>query len=319
MKKNYSKLPMQIGILLAPLFTLAGILLQCVILFGGYDADSGYFANAPLPVKLIPILFCVAALTLFIYALAIRRNISPAPNNRGLTVLFSGAFLAVTLAVAAICTAFALHDTTDVYLRFISIAVLVSEISSFIYMALTMRGDRLPALRAALSVAPTVYALFAAMYLYFDKAMQMNAPVKLLQLAAYLMLACYGLSECRNIIGRKKPALNFFVMSLALILCGVASVPSIIYTAVYNTATVLTVAGDFVLFAFFLYLLARLFQLLPSESPALHRMVGMILEKEENTPVAEPEEEEELEQESFDFSAEEPQEETEENTAEETE
>lgn len=313
-EKKYPKLPMQIGVCLAPLFTLAGIILQSAVLFGGYDVDAGYFTGDALLPRLIPILFAAAAAVLFIYALAIRRRISPAPDGRGLTVLFSGAFLAVSLAVSAICTALAIPAITDGYLRFISAVALLAEISSFIYIALTMRGERFPTLRAALSISLTVFALFAAMYLYFDKAMQMNAPVKLLQIGAYLMLACYGLSECRNVIGRKKPALNFFITSLTLVCCGVASIPSILYTAVYNTAAVLSVVGDFVLFAFFLYTLARLLQLLPSESPRLHRMIGVILAREEEED-EDPVEEEELAQESFDFS----EEETEEKETEETE
>ena len=308
-KKNHPKLPMQIGVLLAPLLALIGIILQCTLLLGDYDASSGYFAGASVSALIMPAFFIATAIVLLICTLIIRRCIPPAPDNRGLTVLFSGAFLSVALAVAALCTALALPATKDGYLRFISTVALIGAISSFIYIALTLRGDRFPTLRAALSAAPTVYAMFAAMYLYFDKTMQMNAPVKLLQLVSYLILACYSLSECRNVIGRKKPALNFFTTSLALVFCGVASVPSIVYTAVHNTATVLSVAGDFVLFAFFLYILARLIQLLPIESPKLHSMVGVILNREEETATEEVlEEEEELEQESFDFSEEEPEE-----------
>lgn len=297
-KKKYTKLPMQIGVLLAPVLALLGIILQSVALFVSYDPSSDYYVGTFRLPAFLPLFFGCVGLLLLIYTLAIRRRIPAAPNENTLTVYFSGAFLILALTVAALCTVFSLPAQEDIYLRVLAIGAAVTAFASFIYMALVLRKDRLCRLRSALSVAPVLFALISAMYLYFDKSLQMNAPYKLLQIFAYLLLACYGLSECRNMIGRAKPALNFFVSSVTAVACACASLPTVIYTAVRQESAGLSIAGDFVLFAFFLYILARILQLLPSDSIALHRLVGSFLSREEEN---EENPEEELAQETFDF------------------
>ncbi len=57
-------------------------------------------------------------------------------------------------------------------------------------------------------------------------------------------------------LARTKPALHYFVCSVALVLTASASLPNLLYTLLRGTTLVLNTVNDFLLFAAFLYILA---------------------------------------------------------------
>jgi hypothetical protein len=163
-----------------------------------------------------------------------------------------------------------------------------------LYFAFFFKADHTKSpLHGIAGLAPTFVFLLNAMLFYFDRSMQMNAPAKLLHLFAFLLLACYFITESRGILLKAKPALSFFLAAAALFFSAAASVPNLLYHLVAGRTLTLHSTYDFLLLAAALYTLARLLQMLPYERPAIHRLVQSILHRRADN-VEEPEEEEDV-------------------------
>lgn len=296
-----AKLFLQIGVLAVPVLAFIAVLLHSVVLFRDFDAESGYYAAAsPLP-QALSIYLAVCGLILLVYTLAMRKKFPEPTYENTPSALFATAYLAVTMAVTTVCCLFALPTFAEsdaaaaaatgvAPFPFNSIFAVLAAISAFVslfYAALMLWKDAPLRLRAGTSVGPVFYALSATLYLYFDRTVQMNHPQKVFQLFTLLLICCYALSECRHRIGRAKPAFAFFIGSCTLIVSATYAIPNLVYTLLHHETLVLSTVGDFVIFAFFLYILARHLQLLPSSLPALHRVIGGFLAQEEAESAAE--------------------------------
>lgn len=286
------------AILSAPFLALVGVVLQSAALFTEYE--GGYFA-ATAPLHLTVCWFLFAALLVFIaLAIIFRREISSPTYTGSLTVFFSSAFMIVTLLCYAMTGIFSVPKA-DKYTAVFLVLAALTAVGSAVYFALFLTATSpVNARRAILGLAPAFLPLFAAMILYFDKTEQINHPVKLLSMLAFLAVACHALGECRGLFGRQSPALHFVVTGMALLLGTVASIPNILYTLAEGKELVLSTVNDFLLFSYSLYLLARLLQMLPYDLPITHRMVRGFLNKmeeaETETTPEEPAEEAEPEQ-----------------------
>lgn len=295
------------GILSAPLLSLIAVILQCISLFREFEEDRGYFA-ASAPVHTALLCFsAVAVLSFAVWAVIFRREFSPPVYTGSLTVFFSSSFMVATLLVLAISGLLTIASAAGMVAAFLLLASILALIS-VVYFALFLHpASPISTGRGMLGIAPAFFSLFMAMVLYFDQTTQMNHPAKLLSLLAFLLIAIYSLGECRGLFCRQAPALQFFLTATAMLVSAVASVPNILYTLVKGQELVLSTVYDFVLFAYGLYMLARLLQMLPYDLPMTHTMVRGFLQKEEealaaedDTPAQEeessPSDEEELEQ-----------------------
>ncbi len=273
---NREKLLLHTALLSAPLLSLVAVVLYSIALLRDFRPDTGYFLpDSPLPQALF-IFFLCSFLLFLLLTLALRSQWQAAPVSGNLTVFFSAAFLAVSFVVSATDAFFHLASLSDAYTKTFTLLVALSALGALLYLILIL-SNRAPRLRAFTAMAPVFYTLFSAMLLYFDKTEEMNYPIKLLRLFAMLVLACWTLSECRNILGRGRPALHYLIGSFALVVSAAASLPQLIYGLVYNRSLLLSGIDDFVIFAFFLYILARQLQLLPLDRPHLRRMTELLL------------------------------------------
>lgn len=290
------------AILSAPFLALVGVILQSAALFTEYDSESGYFA-ASAPLRLSVSWFIFAAVLIFsALAIIFRREISSPTYTGSLTVFFSSSFMIVTLLCHAMTGIFSVPQADKYTAVFLALAA-IAAVASAVYFALFLTpASPITTRRALLGLAPAFLPLFAAMILYFDKTEQINNPIKLLSMLAFLAVACHALGECRGLFGRQSPALHFVVTGVALVLSTVSSVPNILYTLAEGKELVLSTVNDFLLFSYSLYLLARLLQMLPYDLPITHHMVRGFLNKmddgTEDLPqeIVTPEEEPEPEQ-----------------------
>ncbi len=278
-----------IGILLAPLFSLIAVILHCLSLFREFEGNRGYFAeNAPVRTGLLA--FCVAAFLIFIlWAVIFRREFSLPVYTGSLTVFFSSSFMVVTLLVFSISGLLALSSAVGMTATFLLLASLLALVSVVYFLLFLHPASPINTKRGMLGIAPAFFALFMAMILYFDQSTQMNHPLKLLSLFAFLLIAIYALGECRGLFCRQAPALHFVITASAMLISAVASVPNILYALAEGKELVLSTVYDFVLFAYSLYILARLLQMLPYDLPMTHSMVRGFLQKEEEMLAGEEE------------------------------
>lgn len=283
MKKDKTKVIPTAAVVIALFFSLLGILLRSLSLFGAYHADTGYYD----PTSILPSAFAIltAAFIPIIILLAIvfRKSLLEPMWTNGISLLFSSALLALTLLVYAISVCISLPAQTDAYVATLSALAAIFAMMFLVYLSYTLFGRELKheGLRPYLPFALALYALLVAVALYFDKATQMNHPPKNLHMVAFIALSCYAMCEARHLLRRLKRSVAYVVTSLALFFTGAASLPNIIYSIATNRILVMSPVHDFALLAAFLYLLTRLLQMLPYKIPSLHPMATILSAREQ--------------------------------------
>ncbi len=291
------KLLLTCGILLVPLATLITVILRAAALLTQFNGESGYFMHSETLYTAFLWAFAVAFLLFVLAAILTRRSIGAPPFRPSLTILFSSSFFMVTLLVATVYALLSLGNMTDLLPRLFLIVAAVCAVATLIYLGLFCRPQEPGGVRhGLLGLPPAFFALFTAILLYFDRAGQMNAPAKLLELSAFLLLSCFFLVESRCLFGAPQPAFYFFVSAATVLTAASAALPNLLYTLIEGRALVLSTVYDFVLLAASLYIFARLLQLLPYETPSMHRMVRRLLMRAEAAAAAEAEEKEDAEE-----------------------
>lgn len=279
------------AILAVPVLSVAAIILRAVALFSAFDGKDYFLPTSPLPDAFL-ILSLSAVFVFALFALLTRKKLTlPAKEERArLSLLFSSAFLSVALAAIVFVSVLSATNAVGPYIPLFHTTNAIFALLSVLYLSYYLREPvaTRTSLHAYLSLAPCLLSLSTAILLYFDQSTQMNQPAKLLSLAAFLMLACVFLAECRALLASSVSAWRYLSLSIGFFLAITASLPNLIYTLVRGTELVLSCAYDFLLLAFALYLLARLLELLPERDRTVHCMVSDAAAND--TPVAPSEE-----------------------------
>lgn len=277
----------------APFLALIATVLQCISLFTELEAGRGYFADhAPVHLAVAVVLF-VALVAFAVFAILLRRELSTPSYAGTLSVLFSAGLSAVSLIVYAIFTVLAFPRAGSIVGTLMLIAAILACAAAVYFAFFLFPSSPQTTARGMLGLTFAFFSLLCAFILYFDMSAQMNAPAKLLSLLTFSLLTCYALGECRGLLGRQSPALQYLLTSLCLVLCLTSSVPNILYTLVRGKELALSTVYDFVLLAFGLYLFSRLLQMLPRELPVTHPLVRVFLRDDEDEEDLEDDEEEE--------------------------
>ena len=281
-KKN--KALLLAAIIAVPVLALAAMLLRAVALFTAFDGEDYFFASSPLPNAFL--IFTITSLLLFLlFAFLTRNKYAPAVSaeRTELSLLFSSAFLSLSLIVLAFVSVLSAVGTSTPLLPLFHGALAVLSLLSFVYFAAFLRSTAIaPASpRAYLALAPALFSLVGAILLYFDRSAQMNSPAKLLALASFIALAFVFLVECRGFAAAAIPARRYLSLAIGFYFAITASVPNLIYTLVRGSELMLSSAYDFVLFAFALYFLSRLLELLPEAEKETHALVRDLAEAAE--------------------------------------
>lgn len=295
MTKKQSDILQYIAVLSVPLFSIVLIILRTALLFGNYNAGSGYYTGGSgLFTAVVTVLVIVLAL-LLLPAIALRHELRIARTG-SLPVMFGSAFFAFVLIAGAVATLLSLRNIDNRYVLFFALAATLFALGYAVYMVLSLPGrEPSGSARGFLSLCGAFGALFAAMLLYFDDTTQMNHPLKLFQLLAFLALSLFCLSEGRHMLSRTMTGLHFYITAAAVWLTGSAAVPDLLYGIVHNTIPMLSGILDFTLLAAFFYALARLLQFLPHDPPKMHPMISLLWKTEEESEAEDAEEEAEEE------------------------
>lgn len=299
MTNKHKKALLFSAILAVPLLSVAAVVLRAIALFTAFDGKDYFLQSSPLPSAFL-VLTLASAFVFLLFALIARKKLSIHIAERTeLSILFSCAFLSVSLAVTIFVSILSALQTTGPYIPLFYALIAAFGAVSIGYFSYALRS--LPPTRSTfrtyLSLAPCLLSLACAILLYFDQSTQMNAPAKLLSLAAFLFLACAFLVECRFYLSAPSPAMRYLTLAIAFYLSLSVALPNLIYTLTRGTVLSLSTVFDFLLFAFALYLLSRLFELLPEESREVHCMVKAAVvenaekaDTEETTPPSSDEE-----------------------------
>ena len=247
--------------------TVLSILLRIGCLLWFYDAELGYHQSGAL----LPVLtnwflaLCVigcAALSCIFFS---KDEISlPVPMGLSrLSALFP--------AACALVAAFGPHLTgrTEGYvtalpfqpstLFLISAVCAVAVFAFFVLLAIGFpkKGYALPIV--LLGLGALIYFIVSLGIAYFDFEVQMNSPNKLTLQLALLCAMLAMLSELRILSGGSKPRMALFSFSVATILLGTSSIPSIAaYLLKIFPASYRNLFTDVACLGFWLYCLIRM-------------------------------------------------------------
>ncbi len=282
MNKNKSNIMLTSAIIAALFLSLLGILIRTFSLFEAFHADTGYYDPAAASPSAFTVLSLAVIPVILLLAVFFRRCFMAPMWTSGIATLFASALLSLTLSVYTVSVVISLPAQSDSYVATLTALAAVFAVIFLAYLCCILFGmeQSREGVQAYLPFALALFALLVAVALYFDKTTQMNQPPKELHMVAFIALACYAICEARYLLGRLKSPLAYVATSLALFFTGAASVPNAVYSIATNRILVLSPVHDFVLLAAFLYLIARLLQMLPYKIPAVHPMTIVLAERE---------------------------------------
>ncbi len=275
MNKDKTKILSTIAVAVALFFSVLGILFRSLALFLSYNPETGYFASGAS----FPLTFWILALSviplLVLVSLFFRRYLMAPLWVPSLSILASSALLVLSLLVFVVSSFFEIPRMTDAYLPTLSVFASLFAVVSIFYFGHAIFGlsPKREGILPYLPVGVSLYALLSAIVFYFDKTVAINSPPKNMHMVAFIALSLYALCETRYLLERLKTPLAYVAVSLALFFTGAASIPNLLYSIATNRILALSTIYDFVLFAAFLYLLARLLGMLPYRITSVHPLV----------------------------------------------
>ena len=259
----------------AILFALALTAVRSYAVLRYYDLESRYFElGAALP----NVVHALAWLSL-IFALLVpltlgKGKLSAPPIRFHLPTAFTSALVAflliafATLHISDIGEAF-LSDKAIDFRPFISlvVSVIAAAIGSVSFILSASFAREISAKKAITTLCVVVFAAFYSTILYFDRRVNYNDPQYVLAEMTLVAIAFFFLFESRLALARPKPATRVGLGLTAMILAFSSSVPNLLFYLVNRKPIFENPMHDFLIFAFALYILARLFALItPSSS-----------------------------------------------------
>ena len=226
-------------------FTLAACAFRTAALLLNFDFDSGYF-NEKLLIGIANILAVLGVIILLTFIINGKKNMKLIPEfSNGptlfasVTVIGSLVFLCVyalrRLAALISDNGLASHNgkigIATLFLVFCFGIVCIA------YLALNLLlGKHRIRARANLGIPSLFFFASYAAYLYFNTALPLNAPNKLVDEMAYLFLAVFFLYETRLALGRARWRGYIAFGLVGGLLCAYSAIPSIIYYMVEKSS-----------------------------------------------------------------------------------
>ncbi len=210
-----------------------------------YDLDilSGYFNDKSF-INAATAVLVSGAVLLFTYAVT-------APRGRKLRASFSTALTYVPAGIiSAALVFFAANSFFEVKLSALSISQIISSknftllsaillgifaLLACVYFVLNaMVTEHHSVARAGFGITAVIFFALYAAFLYFDTALPLNSPNKIVDQMAYLFVAVFILYEIRISLGRECWNLYVAFGFVAAMLCVYSSIPTLIIYFVKN-------------------------------------------------------------------------------------
>ncbi len=248
------------------LLTMAAVTLKTLALLWDFDFETGYFGDSLLAkisdwILLLGALFSLSFLATGRITPLRASFSSPAfyiPSGLvGVALLFMSSEL-FTKVLASISEN--LHLGFGAFGRDLILPVSVALLSllSIGYFALgSLTRSRRDTVRSTFGIITAAALSLYAAYLYFDTALPINAPTKVLDEMAYIFTSAFFLFETRISLGRDKWGAYLSFGMAAALLCASSSIPSL---AVYFTRGKIithTLAEAVLTFTLFIFTSAR--------------------------------------------------------------
>ncbi len=206
--------------------------LRTIAIIKDYNNSSGYFGSEKLINAAGWVLFALCALTCIEALFNVKRkNLTP-DFETAETYIPAGLCSAGCMFMAGYLFSICIEE-----IKFpeAAILIIIPLLATFFALASTVGfvvfivcSDRKSAPRALATMGISVFLLLVAAYIYFNRDLPLNAPNKIVDLAAYIFASIFFLYETRISLGSEKWGLYSCFGGIAAILCAYSAIPSII-------------------------------------------------------------------------------------------
>ncbi len=269
------------------------IILRSVMLLSQYEEAIGHFLYSSYLDDAFAILMLTSTVFLFITAIFMRGSENIRVDFSDLPTLFSTAFLSFSLFIFGI---FMLIDASQLDKSgaslFFSVLSSIFAFLSVPYYILRLCGTNIKKdILSLLSFCPVIFGCALAFSSYFDASAYMNSPTIILNQLSAILIALFALGEARIILSRVKWPIYTAVGFTAFIVSVSDALPSLVFIPFSSNATYGKIITSFTIFAFALYIIARLFSIYALNSKDAKSLISFfsaIFKKnnEENEPEA---------------------------------
>lgn len=256
-----AKTAYSVSIILAIVLALSCVAIRTFLFFAEYDEALGHFAPLSLMNDAFNVLILVSIIAFIIPSVIMRKAKDIRVSYTDIPTLFSTAFLSIALLLFAI---FVLIDASTLQKSgaslFFSVLCFIFALGSIPYYILRICTVKVKSeIYALLSIFPILLGCSFAFYFYFDNTMYMNSPVLILHQVAAMFIAFFALGEARIELGRVKWGLYIAVGLTAFTVTLADSLPYLFYIPAAQNVTYAKTAIAFLVFAFSLYIISRIF------------------------------------------------------------
>ena len=258
MKLSAKKL-YQGALLIAAFFALLLVILRTVLVLGKYDAALGHFQESFLSSYGYGLCLAIAVIFFLFFAI-ITRDRAPSPDfSSSPLTLLSSAFAAFAAFVWILDTAIAMLGKTATSTETLLLVLcLLSSLSLIGYMGAVALSRKSLSLSVGTCLGGALFCVFYALLAYFNTSFTLNSPIKIFDQMTFLSLLLFFLAEARMRLGKRGAPFYAFSAMTAFVMTAADSLPGLIYFAARENALVGSFMHDFLVFALFLYVLARL-------------------------------------------------------------
>ena len=256
-----TRISYSVSLILSLVFAIGAAAIRIFMLFSEYDVSLGHFDSGSVLNTAFFVLIITAALFFIVPCIFIMKEQELRTTYTDLPTVFSSAFLSVVLFL------FAVFVLIEAFKSEKAGAALVFSLFSSLFALLSVPYyimrifEFKPALKAVsvFSFFPVLLGCSLAFAFYFDSSMYMNSPITLLHQASAIFIAFFSLGECRVILNRVLWGLYTFVGFVSFILTFSDSLPLIVYIPSSEAVSYESTASLFLIFAFSLYIISRIF------------------------------------------------------------
>ena len=266
-----------IGILIA---NVVVILLRICSLKWFYDTEIGYYqADAPLPLlgNILLTVFVIGAALFALFGFQKNELSLPKPTKLPRMVAILPAMAALLATVGSMVSndpstyVSALPFKPSVLFTLCAICAFLVAIFFILLATGTLEKNKFGYLTLLIGFFALLYFVCALAIAYFDFEIQMNSPNKLIFMLANLSAVLAIFAEIRILVGEPKPRFALLAFSIATLLLGTSSIPSVFaYMSNIFPAHYRNLPADFVGMALWCYCLIRLIWIAyPTEKKAV--------------------------------------------------
>lgn len=240
--------PYYLYFLATALLTVTFTVLRTVFLFTDYDAAAQHYRTGGIELFVTyGALAAVVLLLVGVFFLPPKSALPRLRSDKTRYVLLLPALLFLVTAVEKLVL-LAFEPLSALPILFLVLSALFAALAAVPFLVGAKPLPLSDSVSRLIGALPALFAIFYAMYLYFDESHYMNDPAAMLYILACVALALFFLYDAKE-IGGEGTRLSLFFGATAAMLSLSAALPALLYRIVSGLSLASTLLSDLLLIA----------------------------------------------------------------------